>query len=200
MFRIPKLGPTAAAALVALALAPAPGAGQGAPLTVEVRVGAALPQGTLADGAGVGEGVGAGAAFGLEVTLGSAGRRTLYAGFSQARFGCGDAGCPSGEPYVATGVNLGFRFSLVRGGSVIPWVGAGVLTNRVESPGVTGSPAGVSSLGYGGEASVGLYVATGGSLAFTPAVRYSRTRTELPGGSPLALRYLVADLGLVLSF
>jgi hypothetical protein len=101
---------------------------------------------------------------------------------------------------VATGVNAGVRLSLAPGQAVIPWLGLGVLTTRVESPGVTGSPAGVSDLGFGAEASAGFFVRAGPSLAFTPAVRVSRADTDLPGGVRLGLRYLVADLGLALTF
>lgn len=186
--------------LVLAALAPGDAAAQGAPLTIEVRGGAAVPLSGFASGTGVGEGTSAGAAFGVEVALASGGWRTLYTGFAQTRFGCADAGCPAGERYVATGVNAGVRISLLPGRSVIPWLGIGALTTRVESPGVTGSPRGVSSLGYGVELGAGLWVGTSGSLAFTPAVRFARTATDLPGGIPLTLRYVVADVGLTLRF
>ena len=173
---------------------------QGAALTVEARGGAAIPLSTLADGTGVGEGTSAGPVFGVEITLGSAGWRTLYAGFSQARFNCDDAGCPAGDPYVATGVNVGVRMALARMGGVVPWIGVGGVTTRVESPGVTGSPYGVSELGFGGELAAGLYVRAGETLAFNPAVRYTRVSTEMPGGASLALRYVVADLALVVAW
>lgn len=183
-----------------LGLMPTPSQGQGSPFTLEARAGAAVPVSGFASGDGVGEGTSTGAVFGVEVTLASGGWRTLYAGFSQARFGCRDAGCPTGEPYVATGVNVGLRVALVPGAAVLPWIGVGGFTTRVESPGVTGSPKGNSTLGYGGEVSAGLYIRTGGTLAFTPAVRLAQARTDLPGGTTLTLRYVVADLGFTLQF
>lgn len=183
-----------------LGLTPAPSQGQGSPFTLEARVGAAVPVSAFASGDGVGEGTSTGAVFGVEVTLASGGWRTLYAGFSQARFGCEDAECPAGGDYVATGVNLGARVTLLPGAAVLPWIGVGGITTRVESPGVTGSPRGNSSLGYGGEVSAGLYIGTGGSVALTPAVRFAQARTDLPGGTTLTLRYLVADLGFTLQF
>lgn len=189
-----------AALATAFLAAPSVALGQGAPLTVEARGGVAVPVGAFAGGDGVGEGTGAGPLFGFEVTLGSAGRRTLYAGFAQLRFGCDAAGCPRGERYVATGVNAGVRFALVADHAVIPWLGLGVLTTRVESPGVTGSPEGVSELGFGAEASAGLFIRAGGSLAFTPAVRISRADSDLPGGVRLGFRYIATDLGLALTF
>jgi hypothetical protein len=167
---------------------------------VEVRGGVTIPVSGFAGGTAVGEGASAGPVFGVEATLASGSRRTLYAGFSQARFACAEAGCPPGDSYVATGVNLGYRLSILTGTSVIPWLGLGAVTTRVESPGVPGSPEGVSSLGYGGEVGFGLWVATGGSLAFTPALRLAQARTTLPGGHSLTLRHLVADLGLVVVF
>lgn len=188
-----------AAALLGPGAVPARLAAQGSPLSVEARLGAAVPVSSFADGSGVGEGAGAGLAFGVEVTLGS-GRRSGYAGFGQVRFGCGEAGCPAGEPYVATGVNAGVRVALAPQARVIPWVGAGLLTTRVESPGVRGSPEGVSELGFGGEVSAGLWVRAGRSLAFSPALRVARVGTELPGGARLSLRYAVLDLGLALTF
>lgn len=190
----------ALAAFAALAAAPATVLGQGAPLTLEARGGATVPLSDFASGTRVGEGTSAGAVFGVELTMASHGWRTLYVGFSQARFGCREAGCPAGEPYVATGVNLGARVAFVPGGNVLPWIGIGGLTTRVESPGVTGSPRGNSSLGYGGEVSAGLYVSTGRSLALNPAVRLTQARTEMPGGTQLTLRYVVIDLGLTLQF
>ncbi len=188
-----------AAALLALGGAPARVSAQGSPLTVEARLGAAVPVSSFADGDGAGEGATAGAGFGVEVTLGS-GWRTWYAGFSQLRFGCRDAGCPPGEPYVATGVNAGARLALAPASRVIPWVAVGVLTTRVESPGAGSSPAGISTLGWGGEVGAGLWVQATRYLAVTPGVRLARVGTELPGGARLSLRYLVADLGLALTF
>jgi len=173
---------------------------QGAPLSVEARIGSAIPVSSFASGSGVGEGTTSGAALGVEVALGGAGWRTLYAGFSQLRFGCADAGCPEGEPYVATGVNAGVRVALHRGHRVLPWVGVGVLTTRVESPGTPASDPGVSSLGLGSEVSAGLWIGAGRSVAFVPAVRWSRVGTELPGGASLSLRYVVVDVGLALAF
>jgi len=188
-----------ALAVAALLAGPTSLLAQGAPLTVEARSGVAVPLGSFADGTGVGEGTSAGVAFGFEVTFGGGGR-TLYAGFSQLRFGCREAGCPAGTPYVATGVDAGLRLALVTGRKVVPWVGAGGLTTRVESPGVDGSPEGTSSLGFGGEVSAGVYVGIAPGLALTPAVRLRRVGTDLPGGAALTLVHLVADVGLALTF
>lgn len=188
-----------AAALLGSGAVPAPLSAQGAPLTVETRLGAALPVSSFSGGDGVGEGADAGVGYGVEVTLGG-GWRTWYAGFSQMRFGCGQAGCPAGAAYVTTGVNAGVRVALAPGSRLIPWVGVGAFTTRVESPGVRGSPEGVSELGFGAEAAAGLWLQASRHLAITPAARVSRVGTELPGGERLSLRYLVLDVGLALTF
>jgi hypothetical protein len=186
--------------LIALGARAGSAAAQGAPMSVEARVGLAVPVSSFADASREGGGASPGAGFGVEVTLGGTGWHTLYAGFSQLRFACANAGCPEGDPYVATGVNAGVRVTLHRGHRVLPWVGAGVLTTRVESPATRTSDAGVSNLGVGGEVSAGLWVGAGRSLAFSPGVRWSRVGTELPGGASLPLRYVVVDLGLALTF
>lgn len=195
-----RLASSVLAAVTVAAFLPTPATGQGAPLTVESRIGAAVPLSTFANGTDVGEGTTTGAVFGVELALSTHGRRTWYAGFSQARYGCRDAGCPAGDDYVVTGVNAGVRLTLLQGHRALPWVGLGVTTVQVESPGVTGSPAGVSDLGFGGEVAAGLYLRAGRWVAFTPAVRLSQTRTDLPGGHQVRIRSLAADLGVVLVF
>lgn len=186
--------------VLCLAAGAPPALAQGAPLSVEARLGVAAPVSSFADGTSTGEGTSAGPAFGVEVAMGGTGWRTLYAGFGQLRFGCADAGCRSGEPYVATGVNAGVRLTLSRAHRLLPWIGVGALTTRVESPGAGASPAGVSTLGFGGEVAAGIWVAASRYLALAPAVRWSRVGTELPGGASLSLRYVVVDLGLALTF
>lgn len=194
--RLPRL-----LAITALLVAlPAGGAAQDASLALEVLGAAAIPTGTFASGTGVGEGTGTGASVGVLLTMTGRSRRTTYVGFSQHRFSCQEAGCPSGEAYVATGVQAGLRVRLVQGGALRPWVSFGGLTTKVETPGATGSSAGVSKLGYGGEAGAGLYIGAGHAVAVNPNVRYSAVAVDMPGGSRLNMRYFVAGLTLVLAF
>jgi hypothetical protein len=101
---------------------------------------------------------------------------------------------------VTTGVDVGLRLTPIRGHAVLPWVGVGGFTTRVESPGVAGSSEGTSSLGFGGEVSAGVYVGVARGLALTPAVRWRKADTDLPGGATLSLHHLVADVGLALTF
>ena len=186
--------------LALVASVPGRSAAQDAPLAVELLAGATIPVASFASGKAVGEGTGAGASFGLLFTRAGQGRRTTYFGFSQHRFPCQDAGCPADGRYVATGLNAGFRFTLLRKGIVWPWVGLGALTTRVESPGIPASPTGVSKLGFGGEAGFGLYIGAGRSVALNPAVRFANVGVRLPGDEPLTMRYLVGSLAVVLAF
>jgi hypothetical protein len=189
-------------AVVAAGIALAPGVllAQAAPLVVEVRAGAALPVSALAAGTAPGEGVKAGPSFGVDFAMSGQGRRTVYAGFSQHRFACAGAGCPSGDSYVATSLDVGFRFSLVTRGPVIPWIRLGGTTLRMETPALPDGPAGVSDRGYGGEVGMGVYVGAWSSVALNPGVRFTTASTRLPGGDDLTLRFVVADLGLSLAF
>jgi hypothetical protein len=183
-----------------IALLPTLATAQAAPLVVEVRSGASVPVADLAGGTDPGEGVTTGASFGVDFAVSGRGRRTLYAGFSQHRFACADAGCDEGGRFVATTLDLGFRFSLVTRGPVIPWVRLGGITMRMETPGLPDSPAGVSDRGYGGEVGAGLYLGAWNAVAFNPGVRFTTVRTTLPGGAKLGMRFVVADLGLSLAF
>ncbi len=186
--------------LALLLTVPRDGHAQAAPLVIEVRVGATAPVTPFASGSRVGEGASPGVSFGVDLAFSGSGRRTFYAGFSQHRFPCGDAGCPAGGRYVATGFQSGFRFNLSTRGSVIPWLRAGVITTRVESPGVPGSVDGVSALGVGGEVGAGVYIGVFRVIAFNPGLRVAAVNSELPGRSLLRLRYAVADFAFALAF
>jgi len=190
--------PTVVAA--GIALAPGLLQAQAAPLVVEVRGGAAVPVSTLATGIAPGEGVKAGPSFGVDFAMSGRGRRTVYAGFSQHRFACDGAGCPSGESYVATALDVGLRLSMVTRGSVIPWIRLGGTTLRMETPALPDGPAGVSERAYGGEVGLGVYLGAWSSVALNPGVRFTTAKTRLPGGDDLTLRFLVADVGLSLAF
>jgi hypothetical protein len=190
------------AAVLCLSAALVPDAihAQAAPLVVEVRAGASIPFHEFSSGSRVGEGVASGPSFGVRIAMSGSGRRTLYGGFSQHRFPCEDAGCPTGSDFVATGVDAGIQVNLVTRGSIVPWLRLGGLTTRVESPGLSGSPEGVSSLGWGGEVGLGVYLGATSPVALNPGIRMVAVNTELPGGSLIRMRYIAADLGLALAF
>ena len=187
-----------AAALLALY---APGlAGQESPLILEVHGGLAAPIGSFRDGSGDGEGAAPGASLSVDFVLTGQGRRGLYAGFSQHRFGCEDAGCSAGGRYVATGFDVGFRFKLRREGDAIPWIRIGGITTRMETDDLGGANVGVSDLGFGGEVGAGVHIGGASPLAISPGVRFAAVSSTLPGGSSLGLRYLVVQVAAVLAF
>jgi hypothetical protein len=185
--------------LVAALLA-GPLAAQEAPLVLEIYGGAATPLGTFADGSRRGEGSVAGPSLSVLFARPGVGRRTLYAGFSQHRFGCEDAGCVSNGRYVATGFDLGMRFALVTGHAAIPWIRLGAITTRVETDDLGGEDSGVSDLGWGGEVGLGVYLGAARTLAINPGVRFAAVNTELPGGSLLRMRFLVAQIAAAIAF
>jgi hypothetical protein len=159
-----------------------------------------VPTGSFADGTARGEGVAPGPSFGVSFALPGSGRRTLYAGFSQHRFACEDAGCAARGRYVATGFDVGFRFKVLRSGVAIPWVRVGALTTRVETEDLGAPDVGVSKLGLGAEVGAGVYIGGGSTVAINPGVRFSAVDTRLPGGATLGMRYLVADIAVVIAF
>lgn len=173
---------------------------QASPLVLEVRGGGAIPVSSFANGSRVGEGGAAAPSFGVAFVMAGQGRRALYGGFSQHRFGCEAAGCAADGEYVATGFDVGFRFDLRSTGSLVPWVRLGAVTTRVEMPALPGAQGGISKLGIGGEAGVGLYVGVSSPVALVPGVRLTAVNTELPGGELLRMRYVVLDVALALAF
>ena len=198
--RVARRTPPFASAALAVFLAASALDAQAAPLVLEARGGAAMPIGSFDDGVRPGEGVGTDTSFGLGFALSGSGRRTITAGFSQHRFGCRDAGCRIGGTYVATGVDVGLRLNLATTGDVIPWVRVAGLTTRVELDDHPEWPDGVSELGFGGEAGVGVYIGMVQQIALNPGVRFAAVNTELPGGGLLRMRFLVADLGVAVAF
>jgi len=188
-----------AVTLAALAARSSPGAAQDAPIVLEVAGGAAMPVGSFADGTAPGEGTEAGASLSVNFVLPRSGRPSIYLGFSQHRFGCSAAGCADGGEYVATGFNVGMRFALLRGHRAVPWVRVGGITTRVETPDLPAPDAGVSDLGFGGEAGLGVYVGWE-RIAVQPMLTFSAVGSKLPGGETLGLRFLTGQLAVAFPF
>lgn len=191
---------TLALAAVAIGTAAADAAAQDAALLVEARGGVAVPLADFRSGDGPGEGTSSGASLSVLLAVPSAGRHTIYAGFSQHRFGCEPAGCDAGGRYVATGFNVGLRFALLRGRRAVPWIRLGAITTRVETEDLGPPNAGVSELGYGGEGGLGFFVRLGSSVGWSSSVLVSAVGSKLPGGADLELRYLTAHTGVSLVF
>jgi hypothetical protein len=183
-----------------IGFAAAPASAQDRPLLLEGHGGIAVPVGSFAESSALGRGATAGPTLSVLFAVPGDGRRTLYAGFSQSRFGCEDAGCSPDGRFVATGFNVGLRFALLPGRMAMPWIRIGAITTRVETDDLPAPDAGVSDLGVGGEAGAGVYIGGDGPVAVNPAVTFSVVNSTLPGGSTLGLRYLTAQLGIVVAF
>lgn len=187
-------------AVLALFVA-APGvSAQAARFALEFRGGAGLPLAPFADGSRPGEGAAVGPSFGLSFGVTASPGRTTMVGFSQHRFQCEAAGCDVDGSWVATNVEVGFRYNLRIDPRVIPWIRVGALTTRVELDDHPDHREAVSDLGYGGEVGAGFLIGPNGPVAFSPGVRYTAVNSGLPGGGLLRMRYAVADLGLVIAF
>ncbi len=186
--------------LAALAAPAGPAAAQESPILVEGRGGVAIPVGTFSNGTRPGEGTSPAPSFGVDFALAGGGRWTPYFGFSQHRFGCENAGCAAGGQYVATGFRAGVRLIAFPGRSVLPWLGVGALTTHVEAGDLGPANAPLSDLGVGGEVGLGVHIGGGSTIALAPAVRLAAVNARLPDGVILRMRYLVADVAIVLSF
>jgi hypothetical protein len=196
-----RIRPAALAATLVLGVGSARDvAAQESPLVIEAHGGAAIPLSSFANGNGVGEGTGPGVSLGVDIAFPGGGRWAPYVGFGQERFDCVDAGCAPGGRYVATGFRGGLRFMPFPGRSILPWARAGVVTAHVETGALGGANAGVSDLGVGGEVGAGVHIGGASQIALNPGARFVAVSTRLPGGSSLAMRYLIADLAVVLSF
>ena len=185
------------ATAVALAL-PAAAASQASPIVVEAHGGMTVPVGSFANAPG--GGASPHASFGVDLAMPGGGRWTPYVGFGQHRFGCEEAGCAEGGLYVATGFHGGLRVALLPGASIIPWLRVGAHAAKVESDALPGSAAGISELGVGGEVGAGVHIGGASQVALNPGVRLVAVSATLPGDERLRMRYLVADVAVVLSF
>jgi hypothetical protein len=186
--------------LTALAAAPRGATAQESALGVEARGGFVVPVGTFSEGPRPAEGAGPAPSFGVDFALAGGGHWTPYVGFSQHRFACEDAGCASGGQYVATGFRAGLRLVPLPGRGVLPWLALGALTTHVEAGDLGPANAGLSDLGFGGEVGLGIHVGGGSRVALVPGARLAAANVRLPDRTLLRMRYVVADLAVVLSF
>ena len=170
-----------------------------APLTLEVRAGVLAPVAGSREGRNRGGRIGPAGSFGVLFAIERSATRQFYLGFSQHRLDCTDDGCGGDGRYIATAWDLGMRFDL-RALDPVPWLRLGVTIPRVERERPAPLDAEVSSLGVGVEAGLGVRFGVGGRLSLSPGVRFGAVDTDLPSGGTLRLRYLAADLGLVVEF
>jgi hypothetical protein len=132
-------------------------------ISLEGRVGVAIPTGDLSDAD-----AGAGLALGADFMYTFAPTLTGYLGISRHMFSCD--GC---DEITAGGFQVGLKFLLARQGGALPWLRGGLLGQTLD----TGS---TSDLGLGFEAGAGLDIPVTHRFSVAPALNY---RMFSPGGT-----------------
>lgn len=175
--------------------------GQDSPLVLELHGGAANPVDPFRRDLPSVDDPSTGFEYGARLALRTGGLVSLYAGFSQLRFGCGSAACPGDDDLISTGWELGLRLS----GSVFgvePLIQVGPVFTKVEA--VTGrSPEAateISDLAFGGEVGIGLAIPVATRVAVRPMVRFQAINAQLPQSGFFRLRHAVFELGLGFGF
>lgn len=168
------VGVLSALSLVAVA----PRAHAQIPLSIDVRGGAALPQGDLGDDAALGADMG----WGFEGSVGLAltPMFSLYGGGSRYVFEREGNTIGSDGEFVDLGFHAGAKVSLapvVLGAS--PWVRGGVIFHDLEQDDA-GATEEDTSTKPGFEVGAGLEIPLGRVLSFTPGARYHSYRQESP--------------------
>lgn len=161
-------------------------------LVVEARGGGAVPKGSFRMPV-AGADLSAGTAAGVHFALRRGSRTYISLGFSQLRFDCAGPSC--GAAWVSTQWEAGVRVDL-RSSGVVPWLRLGVVTPSVEN--VPGEPDAVR--GWGGDAGAGVRVPLTTRLFLSPGVRFTAAELGRSAGPDATMRFLVADLGLVVGF
>ncbi len=180
-----------AATCVMLALLAGPIAGQGV-LVVEGRAGWALPRGAF-DRPLPDTELAAGPGTGVHFALRRGSRVYVYLGFSQLRFDCAGAACRGS--WISTQWDSGVRVDL-RTRGVVPWIRVGVVSPSVEHvPGERGG-----ARGWGGEAGGGVRVPMTERLSLSPGIRFGVADVSRDERDDVSMRFVVADLGLVVAF
>jgi hypothetical protein len=200
-YSCPKHALTCAALVVVMIVSGSALAAQDFPLVVEGRGGMALPVASFRNGPERGGEIGRAPTFGLHFVYRGPSGWGPYVGFSQHRFDCAADGCPAGagtsaQEYVATNWDIGAQRTLGHFG----WVRAGFLFGRMERDfaRVEGRLRRTSSLSAGVEGGLGLNVPIRGRVRLTPGIRYSWLNTRFRDDGLVRLRWLAADVGLVL--
>lgn len=170
-----------------------------APLVLEGRGGLFVPLGGFRSGPEEGGRLRAGPSLGVGFALERSDGLHFTVGFSQHRLDCRDDGCAGDGEYVATAWDLGARLDL-GSGAAVPWVRAGLTLPRVERDRPEPEGADVTKLAVGGEVGAGVRLSIGGRFHVSPAVRFGAVDTGLPEGGTLRMRYMVADVGVMVGF
>lgn len=157
------------------------------PISFELRAGAGLPMGDMAD-ADLKTG------FGGELTASYSviPMMDVYAGFNWYRFDADSEDVDVSN--TDAGYALGARISPPFVPALSPWVRVGGVYDKVE----TSSDAGDFSTdhGFGWEVGAGVSFPVGGMFAVTPGVRYRAFSPEVEGAEAGDVTYMAVELGI----
>jgi opacity protein-like surface antigen len=138
------------------------------PFSVEVRAGAAIPTGDLADGTETGFALGGNVAYNVTPTI------AVYGGYSYNRFGLEDADDLDldGVHVIDRGWDLGLRVGVPTPMIPIdPWIKGGLVYHQLELDGDGGNISTDNELGF--EVGAGLGFSFMPKVSFTPGVTYT---------------------------
>ncbi len=199
-------GPVRSALLLLLGIAsagaaPGPLAGQGG-FAFQIRGGRTL---SLADFRSEDEGwegrAGGGNALAMGFTFPLPGPLGAYVGFGQYRFACDEDVCPAGKDWISTGFDVALRAVLGQA-RIRSWLQAGFHNHRVHGRVLEGRGVRTTTSDGGGgfEVGGGLLIRIGQRTSLAPGVRYGEGNVPFPLDGRMRLRYLVADLGVLVGF
>lgn len=173
------------------------------PVSVELRLGAALPTGDLAE-AEPGIGAETGPAFGAAALFHFSGVLSAYGGYSRTLFSCppcGESGID--DRVVDAGAEFGVQAMLpARIAGASPWLRAGGVYGQLTFSGQGGRLSSEPTLGY--EVGGGISVGVTRSLAITPGLRFRAYPAEFDLGKfprrTVDASRILADVGLAYRF
>jgi len=170
-------------------------------LAVDTRLGVAVPVGGFAEDLVPESELRPSGSFGVQFSLPRGARRAWFAGFSQHRLSCEGAGCAGIGAFESTAWKVGTRVSVLSGART-PWVRLAVVLDRSEADFLEdGVPVRLASdLALGVDAGVGFSLPVARRVALSPGVRYEALNANFPGARRVKIRYVVADLGFILTF
>jgi opacity protein-like surface antigen len=156
----------AAAVALAAALAAGDAAAQTPlPLSLELRAGAAFPQGDIED-------VSTGYTFGASAAYGFAPGLEGYLSYSQAVYSPDGGDAEDADAKLRDkGFGLGLRYSFPLPGRVRPWVSAGVARRQMEVDTEDGNITFENEIGY--EAGAGVAFDVSPKVSITPGIGYT---------------------------
>lgn len=151
-------------------------------LSLEGRIGAAIPTGDLSDAdAGVGLALAAEAMYSFSPIL------TGYIGLSRDAFSCDDDDfCGDAT---SSGLQGGLKFLLAREGSMLPWVRLGLIGQSLDLGEID------SDLSLGFEAGGGIDIDVSPRFAVVPGIHYRAYSPDFDGEGDIDVRYFVLSLG-----